>query len=262
MTDDLRAKWADRIAALLRKAESTDSADEAETFFAKAQELMSKYAIDEAMLAASNPEARRSDPVEWDEFVTVGIYRHALYMLDYYVLLVNGCKAIEIPGSPWRTIDSKTYKETRIIRAVGLKSDIEKARIMATSLKLQCMRAENTWWKEHQELYRSMPKGKQHQARRGFMLAFASAAFTKMKEAQARGQKSAEAEHGKDSVALVLRDKSLMVSDEFNRVYPQTRGKTSRLSAGDAFARSHGHAAGQRADIGQPTVGGNRKQLK
>src|SRR5437868_13324419 len=104
MTQD---KWADKIAALLRKAEST-TPEEAELLMAKAQELMAKYAIDEAMLnAARGVKDRKADPIMWDEFVTVGIYRHALYMIDYYVLLVFGCKPIELSGSPWRTVDGK-----------------------------------------------------------------------------------------------------------------------------------------------------------
>ena len=42
-------KYADKIAGLLRKAEDPAATSaEAEAFFAKAQELMTKYAIDEA----------------------------------------------------------------------------------------------------------------------------------------------------------------------------------------------------------------------
>ena len=251
-------KWADKISALLRKAEST-TPEEAEMLMAKAQELMAKYAIDEAMLRASRGD-KHADPIEWDEFVTVGIYRHALYMIDYHVLLVFGCKPIEISGSPWKTIDGKVYKQTRVLRAVGLKSDLEMARMMATSLKLQCMRAESVWWKENEHLYRGMTSSKQHLARRGFMFAWDQAAHNKLIEANRKARQTADAEHGGESVALVLRDKSLMVADEFARMYPKTRTSRSRLNAGDAYAREHGRAAGARADIGTPTMGGSSRR--
>lgn len=247
-------KWADKIAALLRKAEST-TPEEAEALMSKAQELMAKYAIDEAMIrAAQGSKTKHSDPITWDEFVTVGIYRHALYKIDYYCLLVFGCQVIEIPGSPWKTIDGRVFKETRVLRAVGLTSDIHMARMMATSLKLQCMRAESVWWKEHQHLYKGLKHSEQHRARRGFMFAFGAAAFTKLKEANARAKTSAESEHGRDSVALVLRDKSMIISDEFNRVYPQTRKTRSRINQGDTFAQLHGYKAGERADVGVTSI--------
>lgn len=252
--------YADKIRKLLLKAEST-TPEEAELLFAKAQELMSKYAIDEAMLAASDKANHRADPIVWDEFVTVGIYRHALYMIDYYVLLVNDCKPIELSGRPWREVDGKVYKETRVLRAVGHKSDVNTAKILATSLKLQCMRAESAWWNEHKDLYRGQSAGKQHQARRGFMLAFGAATFTRMKAAADRAKAAANTEHGASSVALVLRDKAMIVASEFEREYPKVRKSTSRLSQGDAFARGKGREAGQRADLGGPAFGGSRKAI-
>lgn len=256
MTD--QEKWADKIAALLRKAESTTEPQEAEVFFAKAQELMAKYAIDEALLRAAGKDTT-NDPIVMEEFVTVGIYRHALYMLDHYVALNNGCKTIEITGSPWRSVDGKMFKETRVLKIVGCKSDIDRTRMLATSLKLQCMRAEATWWKENSRLYSNFKKSEQHQARRGFMLAFGTGANTKMAQATARGRQAAEAEHGANSVALVLRDKSLKVQDKYDEMFPDRRSKTSRLAAGDAYARNEGYAAGQRADVGQEGLRGTKQ---
>jgi hypothetical protein len=62
-------------------------------------------------------------------------------------------------------------------------------------------------------------------------------------------------------VALVLRDKGQLVQGEFTRLYPHTRSVTDRKNHGDAFARQHGYVAGQNADVGQPSLGGNRKGL-
>src|SRR5688500_9077022 len=51
--DSERARVLKRIRALLAKAEATDHAAEAETFTAKAQDLLTRHAIDEALLAAA-----------------------------------------------------------------------------------------------------------------------------------------------------------------------------------------------------------------
>lgn len=50
MTDDTRI---DKIQKLLAKAERASTPEEGETFYAKAQELMAKWAIDDAMLRAN-----------------------------------------------------------------------------------------------------------------------------------------------------------------------------------------------------------------
>ena len=59
-----------RINALFAKAESTDSAEEAQALFAKAEELMLKHAIDRATLEEARPGAttRQSITREWIEY--------------------------------------------------------------------------------------------------------------------------------------------------------------------------------------------------
>jgi hypothetical protein len=145
--------------------------------------------------------------------------------------------------------------------AVGLKSDLDRARVLVTSLHLQALRAENSWWKENEILYAGLKSGEKHKARRGFLFAFAEGAGTKLREATARGRKAADLEHGGESVALVLRDKSLAVSEKFDELFPTRRSVKDRKNHGDAFARSHGHAAGLRSDVGQPGVGGSKREL-
>src|SRR5688572_14589877 len=49
---DVDQRMLDRVRALLAKAESTDFPEEAETYTAKAQQLMARYSIDQALLAA------------------------------------------------------------------------------------------------------------------------------------------------------------------------------------------------------------------
>jgi Protein of unknown function (DUF2786) len=264
MTD--QQKYAEKIAGLLRKAEST-TPEEAELLFAKATELMAKYAIDEAMLRSAG-QSKTDDEITQEEFVTIGIYRHALYWIDIYALWNNGCELYEITRSGPRTVDGRKYAQTRVIVGHGFKSDLDAARLLATSLKLQCIRAEAAWWRDNSLLYSEYSKGNQHAARRGFMLEFANGANSIMKIAFAKAKEAAEKERGEvsgesTSVAIALRDKGEMVRHSFEQAHPHLRsGRTSRMMQGDFNARQAGYAAGQRADVGQPKAGsGQRKQL-
>jgi hypothetical protein len=250
-------KYADKIAKLLAKAESTKSPEEAEMLFAKAQELMSQYAIDEAMLAAARG-THGDDKIVEEEFVMIGIYRFAIADMTWRVLTTNGLKVVKLSGKNWREVDGRVFKETVVYKVVGYKSDLDRARALQTSLLVQAIGAENSWWKKHKHLY---SKEDAHYARRQFLFSFGHGVHEKLKEAQARGQAAAEAEHGSNSVALVLRDKSLAVQDEFNRRYPHLRKVNSSLRAGDAFAAEKGKAAGRKADVGGTKLGGSRKAI-
>lgn len=251
--------YADKISKLLRKAEST-TPEEAELLFAKAQELMAKYAIDEAMLNAAKGTDREREPIVSEEFVIVGLYRAALLKLSWYVMLNNGLRGIQLSDPGWRKVGDKVYKETMVLVGVGYQSDISNAKQLATSLEIQALRAESQWWRENSNLYASDGRSARL-IRRGFIMAFAEGANVKMREATARGKAAAEEEHGRTGVELVLRDKSLAVKDEFDKLFPSVRSVKSRRDQGDEFARKNGFAAGQRADVGQPGLRNSRKQL-
>lgn len=261
MTEDLKSKYADKIAALLRKAESTPHPEEAETFFTKAAELMSKYGIERAMIDAR--EGRKADDkYAEEEFVTIGIYRHALYWIDIFCLWNAGCELYEVTRAGARVIDGRTYKQTRVVVGCGFKSDLERARIMATSLKLQAMRAESKWWEANEYRYEWDTPGQQHAARRGFMLAFAQGANSIMAKQEDKAKKEAEAEHGETSVALVLADKKDLVRAEFEKQHPNLRkGRASRMNDGGYEARAAGYAEGTRADVERPAAGQGNKAL-
>lgn len=261
MSEDLKAKYADKIAALLRKAESTPHPEEAESFFTKAAELMAKYAIDEAFLAQR--EGRKADDqYAEEEFVTIGIYRHALYWIDCYCLWAAGCELYEITRAGARVVDGRRYAQTRVVVGCGYKSDLDRARMLATSLKLQAMRAEISWWDANEYRYEWDTKGNQHAARRGFMLAFAQGAWSIMTKKNEAAQKEAAKEHGETSVALVLANKSDMVRYEFEKRHPDLRkGRASRMNDGGYEARAAGYSEGKRADVGKSGVGTGRRSL-
>lgn len=253
--------YAEKIAKLLRKAEST-TPEEAEALMAKAQELMTKYAIDEAMIAAARGLHESLGEVLKEEFVLVGIYRFPMTRLTRAVMLSNDVEDIQLSGVNWRRIGGKMYKETVVLYGVGFKADLDRVRMLQTSLMLQALSAESAWWRENSNLYSHLPKGKQHLAKRGFLFAFADGAYLKMREATQRGKAAAEREHSEGSVALVLRDKSLAVKNAFEEMFPDRVDLKNRKSQGDLFAQDSGFQAGQNADVGQTKLGNtNRKEL-
>ena len=252
-------KYAEKINALLRKAEST-TPEEAELLFAKAAELMAKYQIDEAMLHAKQPEARGT--VQRERFVSISIWRFPINELKWRIAMAMGLKVIQLQKDIWREVGGKTYKQNEHLEVFGFKGDLDLYKVLITSLEIQMMRAENTWWQEHSHLYSRESHSAQHRVRRGFMFAFSKGAQAKYTELNKKAEKAAEAEHG-TSVALVLRDKSLEIQDAFKSAYPHTSTVKDRMGRGDAYAQSAGYVAGQNADVGQSGVTkGAQKQLR
>src|SRR5215831_9905788 len=118
--NDTQKDWARKIDAMLRKAESTNHPEEADAFIRSAQALMTKYAIDEAMLeSARRAKGEGRDEIVEEEFVTTGNFLVAFGNLCYYILVVNDCQAVLIQNSP-RKIGEKMYKNTYILKATRL----------------------------------------------------------------------------------------------------------------------------------------------
>lgn len=250
--------YADKINKLLLKAEST-TPEEAELLMAKAQELMTKYAIDEAMIAAAAGKSPQRGDVIRENLDIVGKFRIALVRLAYYILLVNDCKAVLYAKAPPVTIDGKVYKQVERLEIVGFKSDIEAAKLLFASLNIQSARAMASWWKENEDRYLYARDGG-HLHKRQFILSFSNAAYERLLQAKHRGQASAKEEHG-SGMELVLRDRNQMVLEKYNELYPDLTSSKQRLKGGDMNSHQAGHAAGQKADIGDPKLGGTKKQI-
>ncbi|GIG69035.1 DUF2786 domain-containing protein [Phytomonospora endophytica] len=113
-----------RIRALLAKAESTDFPDEAEALTAKAQELMARHSIDEALLSAGRPG-------DAPGALRIGVdapYESPKAMLLDAVADANRCRAV------W----SKEYGFCTI---VGFDADLDAVDLLYTSLLVQATAA-------------------------------------------------------------------------------------------------------------------------
>jgi hypothetical protein len=219
----------DRVRKLLAKAEADGvTPPEAEALTAKAAELMARYGIDRARLAASRPDTDRpaSRIIDIDN-PWAQVRAHLLAGLAGAMRCQ--CVLLHTSGPGAR------------IHVFGYASDLERADILYTSLLLQMARGLTV---------AVVPAGVRSARawRRSWLLGFVTAVITRVRSAEDRAATNAEqdAQSG-PSTALVLADRSLVVRRQVEQAYPVTR-KSRITYSGRGY--SDGYAQGQRADIG------------
>jgi hypothetical protein len=239
----------DKVRKILAKAEDAAATpEEAETYTAKAAELIAAYGIDRALLAETAPG---SDAVG-DRVVVLD----APYALDKANLLSGVALALRCQAVQ-RTRYDAGAKELSM-HLFGFESDLGRAEVLYTSLLLQATSL----------LRRAfVPPGESVAAyRRSWLAGFTTAVVRRLHESEDRAADTAQAAQsdgdatGVRSVSLVLADRSVAVRGAMEREYPHLRKAQARSLSGSG-GRS-GFLAGQRADLGGVRVGrGARGQL-
>jgi hypothetical protein len=110
-----------RIRALLAKAESTEFAEEAEALSARAQQLMAKYSIDHALLAA---ESGSTEAPGGRRLAVDNPYEAQKATLLQTVAQANRCRVI------WS-------RELGLVTVIGFPADLDAAELLFTSLLVQ-----------------------------------------------------------------------------------------------------------------------------
>jgi hypothetical protein len=110
-----------RIRALLAKAESTEFAEEAEALSARAQQLMAKYSIDHALLAA---ESGRAEAPGGRRIAVDNPYEAPKATLLQTVAQANRCRVI------WS-------RELGLVTVIGFPADLDAVELLFTSLLVQ-----------------------------------------------------------------------------------------------------------------------------
>jgi hypothetical protein len=246
-----REKFADKIGKLLAKAEST-TPEEAELLLGKAQELMTRYAIDEAMVAAARGIEAAEKIVEV-RITYTGIFREAAFDIGKALCAPNECRHLISRGS----------NQTTLV-VIGFEGDVERVKMLDASVQIQARGAMLKWAKDQDRTYMS---GMQwYKARREFLFGFAHGLHMQLAVAHKVAVKVAEDEQApteeSGSVALVLRDKKVRVNDWIDETYGKLTSSTRRYSSGGYGAHAAGSVAGHRADAtGRGKVGGQARQL-
>jgi hypothetical protein len=227
----------DRVRKLLAKAEAEGvTPPEAEALTAKAAELMARYGIDRARLAAVRPDTDRpgSRIIDIDN-PWAQIRAHLLAGLAGAMR----CQCVLL----------STSRPGARIHVFGYASDLERADILYTSLLLQMARGLSAT---------VVPVGVRSPRawRRSWLLGFVSAVISRVRAAEDRAAAGAEGEvQTGPSTALVLADRALVVRRQLEEAYPVTR-KTRITYSGRGY--SAGYAEGQQADIGNARLGSTK----
>ncbi|HET8619500.1 MAG TPA: DUF2786 domain-containing protein [Acidimicrobiales bacterium] len=216
-----------KVAALLAKAESTTFPDEAEALTGKAQELMTRHAIDRAEL-----DARRGGGSQVGGR-RVGIddpYAGPRYLLLSAVAEANRCRAV------W----SKVWGFATVF---GDEGDLDAVELLYTSLLVQATRAMVA---EGGGAGRTAASaGRTRSFRQSFLVAFAGRIGARLREVA--DVVTAEAASRRAGLLPVLARRSEAAEAAVNEAYPSV-GR-ARVSANDAAGWHAGAAAADRAQL-------------
>jgi len=259
----VKEEVADKVRKLLAQAEDPAATpEEAQAFTMKAQQLMTKYSIDLAMVA---------DQADTDRIVETGwtvqnpYAVHKVSMINS-VARVNDCRAIyaDLPGGRKR------------IDIVGFPADVEWVQTLSLSLDVQLAGALAA-------AIRDKPAGVHGRTFSvAFVHGFATEVSRRLQQARREAVASSEADRSRrqgrqatrmafeaglepqpaqPSVALVLVAKAARVDDDFKIRHPSTRSvsRQTRLRSWSGYAP--GRAAGSRAALARGSIGGSRRTL-
>lgn len=250
----------EKIRAILAKAEATNFPEEAKAFASKAQELMARWSIDEAMLNAGKVDntIERSDI-----WIDANEYRAPKVQVLSAVASANDCHLVLWPQHNRQQADG-SYKRQFRVTVIGTKTDRDFVEVLYTSLILQV-----THELTHPQTIAQMQldcdcSGHTIRWRNTFVNGYAAAIRTRLMESRQRAHTQAKAECSKpETMALVLRSKSEMVIAKRDEFFPKLgKSKGSSAGQGAGAATRMGYEAGKRADIGNPKISAaSRKRI-
>ncbi|MFJ8360240.1 DUF2786 domain-containing protein [Streptomyces sp. NPDC093984] len=221
-----------RIRALLAKAEATGYPEEAEALSAKAQELMARHSIDEALLAA------RTHTGDAPGACRIGVdppYETAKAVLLDAVAAANRCRAVWHDALGFSTV-------------VGFEPDLEAVELLYTSLLVQA----TTAMTKAEAAQRKGGRRRTKTFRQSFLAAYAHRIGDRLRAAaeEAEGQVTG----GEGELLPVLAARDVAVADRMEEMFPDT--VTTRLrGVSDAAGWEQGAAAADRAQVtGRPRL--------
>jgi hypothetical protein len=222
----------EKVRALLAKAESTTFPEEAEALSAKAQELMARHAIDEAMVGSADG----SDNVPGGVRLPVDDpYAQAKSILRSRVSSANRCRAVWSPDLGFSTV-------------FGFEADLQFVEVLYTSLLVQATSAMVAAGTQVDRYGRSRTRS----FRQSFLVAYAARIGDRLHAAEAASEAEAAVEYG-EALLPVLHGRSAAVDAACDAAFP---GAIRRpVSVTNAAGWAAGSAAADLAALaGRPEV--------
>ncbi|MEV7881194.1 DUF2786 domain-containing protein [Streptomyces microflavus] len=233
-----------RIRALLAKAEATGFPEEAEALTSKAQELMARHSIDEALIAA------RTRSTETPGACRIGVeppYESAKAILLDAVASANRCRAVWNGDLGFSTV-------------VGFEADLEAVELLFTSLLVQGTAAMT----RAEAGQRASGRKRTKTFRQSFLMAYAQRLGSRLADTTERATAAADTDtdtetgagtaEGTSGLLPVLAARDVAVTETAERMFPRTT--TTRVrGATDLDGWNHGTEAADRARMGDHRKG-------
>ncbi|MGZ6777448.1 MAG: DUF2786 domain-containing protein [Mycobacterium sp.] len=247
MTDD---KMLARIAALLRQAEGTDNAHEAEAFMAAAQRLATATSIDLAVARSHSDQRTRAEtPVQ--RTITIGDpgKRGLRTYVQLFTVIAHA-----------NDVKCDIASNSTFVYAYGFAEDIDASHALYASLVMQMVKASEVYIASGQ--HKPTPT---ITARINFQLAFGARIGQRLAEAREQARREAtKSKRREPGTAIALRDKDIELKS-FYRQTSKARGTWTASSATAGYsssARRAGDRAGRRARLGNSSeINGARTAL-
>lgn len=232
-------KRIDMIQKLMAKANNTDNEIEAETYRNKATDLIALWELDEVLLKGHQRAGVENIEVVFIEVPGPKIYAHEMVRLGTGMAGAMGM----------RGVINKRDKRRDNLMLVGFTSDIKRFREVYDFIAIQAQLALATWYKK--EVPNWYSASQKYNAKRSFLMGFATAIRNRLKASRARVVSEATA--GTD---LVLADRGDQLDQFLEDNY---RLKNTRKQYGNGV--DDGMKAGARADLGQTKFSANARAL-
>jgi hypothetical protein len=228
-----------RIRALLAKAESTEFAEEAEALSARAQELMAKYSIDHALLAAESgseqtPGGRR--------IAVDNPYEAPKATLLQTVAQANRCRVV------WS-------KDVGLVTVIGFPADLDAVELLFTSLLVQANTAMLRAGGKQDAYGRSRTRA----FRTSFLVSYAIRIGERLSEAAGHAEEEAVAEQraaaaaggrtGGTDLVPFLAARHQAVDDAVDEMFGDGLTRSRAVRATDAEGWTSGRAAADLASL-------------
>ncbi|SCG80440.1 Protein of unknown function [Micromonospora echinaurantiaca] len=238
---DAASRMLERVRALLAKAESTTFPAEAEALTGKAQELIARHSVDQALLAA---DGNRDDLPGGVRLSTDPPYAGAKALLVQEVAAANRCEAVWSDDLGFTTV-------------LGWPADLEAVELLYTSLLVQATAA----------MLRGRGERRTHTAGRrtrgydeSFLNAFALRIGERLRAATEDSDRRAAETAGPDRLLPVLAARSEAVRERLDTLFP---GVTRhRLTVRDAEGWNSGTSAADRASLDPGRPAGPTRQVR
>jgi hypothetical protein len=222
-TTGVDARVLGRVRGLLAKAESTSFAAEAEALSAKAQELMSRHAIERAVLDA---ETHAAPSLGGRRLWLDNPYLGAKSLLVSEVAAANRSRVV-------------SYERLGFVTVLGDDVDVEIVELLSTSLLVQATRAMLG--------AATRPTGRgpsrTRSFRHAFLLSYATRIGERLRETAADSVASAGA-----ALVPVFADRARAIDERFDELFTHTVSRS--FSVGNAQGWGAGRAAADRAELG------------